>query len=831
MNINDFKNAYDGIHASKSLKKRVMDAAAEAGIERGSPKRRKMRLLPIMGGIAGAAAVFALIAVGGGFLRSLFAEGRSIVVTASERPVLTESIVFSPGAGVIGELYSPKDTWRGDPYDVMPEPPETELNNGDFTEPFEPEFTEIPDVLTEYVGADAFREWESKFKAERRELPYYTFYNNMNLLSFVTYFEISEETAEKLLSQVPGLYESLVQAVARRDEEMCYRLFVRKSVPLITSGSEGYTVYTLYNLYNMQARTLSELLFEQGDTLSETLLPLKDWADSIGSELYSAAVERKMVLVSSYLYDKSSRPPFPEDSKLNEHFDQKVCDFNENLQINGVTIFNYVRRLAEQNTKYKIDLDYIINGFPGDGPASVPNYNNLVTRERSSITPEMLLEALEMINLHYYAQTGDYLYTDEEMDVIAYGTFEEFSAKFTPSSVFVSKENVLGTVRLTAEKIYETPASDWLEYRDLTDDYLYRVYDLLKSSDDAAAEYFFEQMSYYFKIRTLTAAYLDGGALAADEGLIGKMPELTGKQLEKFNSLPLFDRDVYYMTLSELAERNFSARYVESTLRAVIDECELGYEQASPLLLKAYLYSWHVDYVNLYCDEYLGLLLAPTNYNFATDGEKVLLMFGYEVVDENAPMAQTLKSYHIERFAASADELNKLSEESVLPSSGSAAETQPAETLEIAAVTNVTTNAVSREMFLQTDVNRILPASGDRGLFFCSGFGYDKWLETDHKGLDFAVGIGEPVAAYDSGVVSKTDTAVNFGNYIIIDHDNGKQTLYAHCGTLLVKEGDEVNLGDIITSVDDTGFCYGPHLHFEVRINGESVDPVSYLER
>lgn len=113
-------------------------------------------------------------------------------------------------------------------------------------------------------------------------------------------------------------------------------------------------------------------------------------------------------------------------------------------------------------------------------------------------------------------------------------------------------------------------------------------------------------------------------------------------------------------------------------------------------------------------------------------------------------------------------------------------------------------------------------------------FGYDGWRGGNHYGIDVGnAGIGgNNIYAAQSGTVI---TAFNdggyhggFGNYVVIDHGNGVSTLYAHCRSTVVVEGQKVNKGDVIGYVGTTGWSTGNHLHFEVRINGVSTNPFNY---
>ena len=99
-----------------------------------------------------------------------------------------------------------------------------------------------------------------------------------------------------------------------------------------------------------------------------------------------------------------------------------------------------------------------------------------------------------------------------------------------------------------------------------------------------------------------------------------------------------------------------------------------------------------------------------------------------------------------------------------------------------------------------------------------------------HRGIDIGMPMGTPICATKDGTVSTSVYGTgSYGYYIILDHGDGIQTLYAHCSELLVSVGDVVTKGQVIAKVGSTGNSTGPHVHFEVRINGERVDPLPYL--
>lgn len=98
-----------------------------------------------------------------------------------------------------------------------------------------------------------------------------------------------------------------------------------------------------------------------------------------------------------------------------------------------------------------------------------------------------------------------------------------------------------------------------------------------------------------------------------------------------------------------------------------------------------------------------------------------------------------------------------------------------------------------------------------------------------HQGLDIAAPTGTPIKATADGTVSYAGIMGGYGNLIIIDHGNGIQTYYGHCSKLYVKVGEKVTSGDTIAAVGSTGNSTGSHLHFEIRKNGQYVNPENYL--
>ncbi len=100
---------------------------------------------------------------------------------------------------------------------------------------------------------------------------------------------------------------------------------------------------------------------------------------------------------------------------------------------------------------------------------------------------------------------------------------------------------------------------------------------------------------------------------------------------------------------------------------------------------------------------------------------------------------------------------------------------------------------------------------------------------SNHSGMDIGAPMGSYAIAANDGIVTKATYSYSYGNMVIIDHGGGVTTLYAHGSEILAQVGDVVKRGDAIMKVGSTGWSTGPHLHFEIRINGATIDPYPYV--
>lgn len=149
-------------------------------------------------------------------------------------------------------------------------------------------------------------------------------------------------------------------------------------------------------------------------------------------------------------------------------------------------------------------------------------------------------------------------------------------------------------------------------------------------------------------------------------------------------------------------------------------------------------------------------------------------------------------------------------------------------------------------LLLETELQDLYELLGDQKAFlaalptrkpaigyYTSGFGVRKspigGKVKMHEGLDIANHLGTPIRAPADGVVLFADVKAGYGQTVVLDHGYGLQTWYGHAGKILVTRGEKVKRGDEIALMGSTGRSTGPHVHYEVRVNGYPVNPLSYI--
>ena len=221
-------------------------------------------------------------------------------------------------------------------------------------------------------------------------------------------------------------------------------------------------------------------------------------------------------------------------------------------------------------------------------------------------------------------------------------------------------------------------------------------------------------------------------------------------------------------------------------------------------------------------------------------GEKIESEFGIrEVYTNNSLEYKNMKYATIAKLDDSIDTDIKAKEEAAAEAARIEAEKKAAEQAEArrkAAVQRAeeessSYNYVETEELNDVDVNGITFAVAPVSGHISSRFGVNESVRNHtHKGLDIAASNGTSISAVADGTVDYARfNSGGYGYLVIISHGNGVQTYYAHCSKLFVSEGDTVSAGDVIAAVGSTGHSTGNHLHFEVRIDGQQVNPQRYV--
>jgi murein DD-endopeptidase MepM/ murein hydrolase activator NlpD len=157
-------------------------------------------------------------------------------------------------------------------------------------------------------------------------------------------------------------------------------------------------------------------------------------------------------------------------------------------------------------------------------------------------------------------------------------------------------------------------------------------------------------------------------------------------------------------------------------------------------------------------------------------------------------------------------------------------------------ITSMTAESLALEQNLQDQYEHLvdqkaflaaLPTRKPAIGYYTSGFGTRRapfgGKVKMHEGVDIANHPGTPIKATADGVVTFANTKAGYGQTVILDHGYGLQTWYAHTRKILVKNGQKVRRGDTVALLGNTGRSTGPHCHYEVRVNGIPVDPLSYI--
>ncbi len=150
-----------------------------------------------------------------------------------------------------------------------------------------------------------------------------------------------------------------------------------------------------------------------------------------------------------------------------------------------------------------------------------------------------------------------------------------------------------------------------------------------------------------------------------------------------------------------------------------------------------------------------------------------------------------------------------------------------AERLEVE-VHNLDQHLLDKESILRSTPS-ILPTTGWITSYFGHRISPTAGVRKMHEGLDVGANFGTPIFAPADGVVTYAGNKAGFGLFVQIDHGYGIETIYAHSQKIVAKNGQRVARGDMIAKVGSSGYSTGPHLHYEVRVNGIAVDPLYFI--
>ena len=147
----------------------------------------------------------------------------------------------------------------------------------------------------------------------------------------------------------------------------------------------------------------------------------------------------------------------------------------------------------------------------------------------------------------------------------------------------------------------------------------------------------------------------------------------------------------------------------------------------------------------------------------------------------------------------------------------------------VAIVRNIADNAKHASVFSRPEIKTKSPSIGNKMVWPTVGYRITQYYSLSHYAVDIANHVGTPLYAADAGVIEVAGWGRGYGNTILINHGGGKKTRYGHLSKFYVSKGDLVEKGETIGEMGNTGWSTGPHLHFEVIINGVKYNPLNYI--
>lgn len=262
-----------------------------------------------------------------------------------------------------------------------------------------------------------------------------------------------------------------------------------------------------------------------------------------------------------------------------------------------------------------------------------------------------------------------------------------------------------------------------------------------------------------------------------------------------------------------------------------IDENVKVYLESEPTFEQSYIKDSLLEEQNVYTNLRAEIKTEYTIYNLNVDGEEQMTFTAEEQAED---YVEKLKA-EVEDIDATI-EVEKVSELDNITSTERADNiladivdrNKPVEIPEEEEEETTTSNQYVASVYTGTvtaavDGTRVWPTVG-------RNINCDYWGYYGHNGVDIGGSSGTPIYAFMGGTVTFSGwDATGYGNCVKINHGNGLITIYGHCSALYVTAGQQVSAGDTIAAIGMTGWATGNHLHFEVKVNGVSVNPWTYL--
>ena len=263
-----------------------------------------------------------------------------------------------------------------------------------------------------------------------------------------------------------------------------------------------------------------------------------------------------------------------------------------------------------------------------------------------------------------------------------------------------------------------------------------------------------------------------------------------------------------------------------------IDENVKVYLDGEPSFVESYIRESLLEDQNLYTNLRARIKTEYTIYKVAVNNEEKMV---FNTQDEANKYAEKLKAeVKTVTVTTSEEKVAELGELTTLERADAIYKdivdrNKPVETPKVTYTYTYTAPTTTNATASSEIANKALAEGGvwptASRLITCYYGGY-----YGHTGTDIAGQIGGPIYAYKSGLVTFAGWSTGGYGYLVkIDHGNGFITMYAHCSKILVKAGDTVSGGQNIAQVGSTGYSTGPHLHFEIRINGVAVNSYPYI--